>query len=86
MRSSDLTREQLDIVLGQVRASAAYLRRLALRMEQRGFPRDDRLRALVDKAYDALHELTVILHYAKCGRPGGMPLSQPSQHDDAAAQ
>jgi hypothetical protein len=47
-----------------------YLRRLAKRMDKRRFPNDDPLLRSTPKAYDALHELHVNLHYLSC--PSGV--------------
>jgi hypothetical protein len=46
--------------------SINYLHRLRERMEKAGFPPDDKLFALVSKAYDAVHALFVELHYLGC--------------------
>jgi hypothetical protein len=35
-------------------------------MQSRGFPPDDNLLRLTANAYDALHALTVSLHYLSC--------------------
>ena len=43
-----------------------YLNRLERCMEQRGFPVDDKLWARVVDARDAMHALTVAVHYASC--------------------
>ena len=43
-----------------------YLFRLRQRMDKRGFSPDDPLYQLVVNAYDALHPLTVELHYLSC--------------------
>ncbi len=43
-----------------------YLNRLHRRMEKVGFLRDDQSLKLVAKARDAMHELTVELHYESC--------------------
>lgn len=49
-----------------------YLYRLRKRMEEVGFPHDDKLYLLVCKAYDAMYALNVETHYLSCdgvGRP-----------------
>jgi hypothetical protein len=49
-----------------------YLIRLKTRMEKVGFPPDDPLYKLVASAYDAMHRLSVEVHYLSCkgvGRP-----------------
>jgi hypothetical protein len=53
-----------------------YLNRLERRMEACGFLPDDRLLVWVLEARDAMHELTVAMHYTGCrgqvGRDGGL--------------
>ncbi len=46
----------------------AFLGRLRKRMDATGFPPDDRLLKTVNKAYDTMHELRVLLHYLACER------------------
>jgi hypothetical protein len=43
-----------------------YLCRLRERMEKRGFPPNDKLLKLTVAAYNAIHSLTVELHYMSC--------------------
>jgi hypothetical protein len=43
-----------------------YLNRLKRRMEKRRFPSDDKLFQTVLRAYDAIHELNVHVHYLSC--------------------
>ncbi len=68
MQSSDLTREQLEILQEQIRRQGAYLSKLMTRMEKTGFHPLDPIYKRVVKAHDANHELWVHIHYAACGQ------------------
>ena len=58
-----------------------YLYRLRKRMEEVGFPHDDKLSMLVCKAYDAMHALNVETHYLSCDGVG-----MPNKNDDEPAE
>jgi hypothetical protein len=66
MDSTKLRPWQAKAVLCALRPTLGYLYRLLGRMESRGFPPDDNLLKLTANAYDALHALTVSLHYLSC--------------------
>jgi hypothetical protein len=55
-----------DELRQRIRPSLAFLGRLRQRMEHRGFPPDDELYCSVAKAYLAMQELHVRLHYQSC--------------------
>jgi hypothetical protein len=55
-----------DELRQKIRPSLAFLGRLRHRMEQRGFPPEDELYRSVAKAYLAMQELHVRLHYQSC--------------------
>jgi hypothetical protein len=59
----------------------SYLSRLRTRMERTGFPPDDPLLQLVNKAYDAVQHLAVHVHYLSCGSGVGRS-SLPEESDD----
>jgi hypothetical protein len=65
--------EQWEIVGRQLAPLLRYVRRLFNRMEKIGVPNDDKVFVATRKAIDALHELTVRVHYAKCPRGVGKP-------------
>jgi len=69
------TAAQAKILHAAVHRTLGYLFRLRARMEKAGFPPGDKLFGLTDSAYDALHSLSVELHYLSCpsgvGRPSG---------------
>jgi hypothetical protein len=66
MKCDDLTPAQAERLKQSVRPMLGYLGRLKKRMEKRRFPNDDRLFLTVLKAYDAIHELNVHVHYLSC--------------------
>lgn len=58
-----ITVEQAAKVREQLLPSLRHLQALRNRLQQRGFLPDDRLRQLVEQAHDAVHRLTIDLHY-----------------------
>ena len=66
MQSDDLTPAQAEKLKTSPAPMLAYVNRLKKRMEKRRFPNDDRLYLSVLKAYDAIHELNVHVHYLSC--------------------
>jgi hypothetical protein len=70
-----------------IRPMLGYLNRLKRRMEKRRFPSDDKLFQTVLRAYDAIHELNVHVHYLSCesgvGRTAPATDSRPG-NDPAA--
>ena len=66
MNSHDLTSEQARAISERVRQSLGYLHRLKSRMEKRGFPIDDEVYRSAVTAYNALHALSVGVHYLAC--------------------
>ena len=74
MHSKDLSKEQAEALSGGIRPCLRYLGRLQTRMEKAPFPSDDPIYKLVVKAYNAVHHLSVALHYLECDaakRKGG---------------
>ena len=66
MNSRDLTAEQAKQTRQQLLPSLRYLAALRNRVQQCGFPADDPLRQRVEQAHDAVHRLTIELHYLSC--------------------
>jgi hypothetical protein len=66
MNSDDLTPDQCNQIRESVRPALFYLHRLLERMDRRHFHPNDPLRVKAKAAYDALHALTVDLHYRTC--------------------
>lgn len=65
MRSTDLTREQLEATEAVVLRMLRWHGRLRDRMDKLGFPPDDQLRAAVERAWEGVYSLRVAVHYAK---------------------
>jgi hypothetical protein len=68
MDSSELTAEQLEVLLKAIAPARSYAHRLVKRMETRRFLQDDPLLVAARNVDNALHELWVRLHYAHCDR------------------
>jgi hypothetical protein len=51
--------------------TVGYLYRLRERMQKAGFPPGDLLFQRVCQAYDAVHRLSIELHYLSCDGTGG---------------
>lgn len=66
--SSELTAEQCEALQARVFPMLSFLRKLVNRIDQLGFPADDRFRREVQNAYDAIHDLRMALHYMECNR------------------
>ncbi len=66
MPRRQLTAAQASALAEKRRPMLGYLNRLHRRMEKVGFLPDDPALTLVAKARDAMHELTVDLHYESC--------------------
>jgi hypothetical protein len=79
MDSDDLTPEQAGAVYRALVGGMNYLLRLRTRMEKTGFLPNDRLYQMVCKAYDAMHRLSVDLHYRSCKSGVGRPSRDESQ-------
>jgi hypothetical protein len=87
MRSDDLTPAQARQMKATIRPMLGYLNRLKRRMEKRRFPADDKLFQTVLRAYDAIHELNVHVHYLSCesGVGRAVPATDSRPGDDPAA-
>ena len=73
MDRTTMTRDQAKAISETIRKQLGYLHRLRERMVAVGFPPEDLLFKKVEAAYDAMHRLSVELHYIGCegvGRPG----------------
>jgi hypothetical protein len=66
MDSRTLTASQAERLRESLRPQLQYLRRLIARMEKVGFTSPDPLYERVKRAYDAMHDLHVHLHYHGC--------------------
>jgi hypothetical protein len=66
MDSNNIRKDQAATLCRGIHPGLRYLARLRSRMEQAGFLPDDPLFRLVSKAYDAVHALSVHMHYRSC--------------------
>ena len=69
-----------------VRPHLGYLHRLRRRMEQVGFPANDKLLGLVARAEDAAQALFIELHYASCGHGVGRSATPGGEKGDTAGR
>ena len=76
MDSSKLTKTQARQLHNALYPHCNYLFRLRRRMEQLGFTVHDPLFAAVTRAYNAMHELSVEIHYLSCESGVGRPSSE----------
>lgn len=56
-----------------------YLARLQARMVLSGFPPDDKLLSLVNRAYDAMFRLYNEMHYLSCASGVGRPAKEEGE-------
>lgn len=70
MQSHDLTREQCERLAASVGRQLRFLNQVLKRMDAEHFRPDDPLRKKFTAARDAIHSLSVDLHYRSC--PGGI--------------
>jgi hypothetical protein len=76
VNSTDISPEQAKVLLKSIGPTLGYLHRLRTRMEKRCFPPHDRTYEIVCKAYDAMHHLSVHLHYLSVGTGVYLPRSK----------
>jgi hypothetical protein len=72
MNSDNITKAQATVIFDALFPGANYLVRLRDRMQKSSFPPGDKLFQLVEKAHDAMRQLSSELHYMSCdgaGRP-----------------
>jgi hypothetical protein len=62
----ELSRDQLDRLNETIRPMFGYLHRLQGRMDTAGFVPSDKLYRLVSEAFNAMHSLSIELHYRSC--------------------
>ena len=67
MNQRDVMPEHATMIGKALFPNLNYLLRLKTHMEKAGFPPNDPLFALVNQAYDAVHHLSVDVHYRACG-------------------
>jgi hypothetical protein len=74
---SYFTPKQAQELSARLVPALGYLTRLTNRMQQRGWKSDDPAYVAAWQARDALHELTVRLHYQRQGNPGCSKPAEP---------
>ena len=70
MDRESIKKSQAAVINKSLFRSLNYLLRLRERMQQVGFPHDDKLYLMVCKAYDAVHALHIETHYLSCDGVG----------------
>lgn len=73
VESSDLTREQAEILRQHIGDALAYVGRLRRRMEQRQFPHKDPLYLATVETFNSLQHLHITAHYLACRSGVGRP-------------
>ena len=68
-----LTREQARELGERLRPMLVFLLRFRDRLKYTGFEPDGELYRVADKAHDAVHHLSVVLHYESVPRGAGYP-------------
>ena len=71
MDAGHLTREQLDALYAAVSRHLRFCGRLRARMDRLGWEPADPFRSAVERAYDAVHALSVKTHYARMPKQTG---------------
>jgi hypothetical protein len=66
MTSPDLKTWQAAKMKAKLAPTLSYLYRVVQRMNQRGFPPDDKLYQITLHTYQDLHHLCMELHYLSC--------------------
>jgi hypothetical protein len=70
-RGPQLTTKQADAFRNKIRPMLYLLFRCRRRLDAPGFDQKGSIDEAVDKAYSAMHELHITLHYHLCGRGVG---------------
>lgn len=73
MDGNQLTTAQARQLHAHLAPMLGYLNKLRSRMDENGFPRDDRLLLKITEARDAMHGLCVRVHYMTCKTGVGKP-------------
>ena len=81
MDRSDVKKSQAKTISTALFPHMNYLFRLRKRMEEVGFPHNDKLYLLVCNAYDAMHRLSVEIHYLSCDGVGNPPKKEKSEEN-----
>lgn len=68
-----LTTVQAKELADRVRPMLVFLLKFRDRLKYTGFDSDGQLYQVVERAHDAVHHLSVVLHYESCPRGAGYP-------------
>jgi hypothetical protein len=82
VNSDDLTKRQLETLKAQTRWMLRYLARLQRRMIKRKFLESDPLLQRVRAAHNAVHALSVELHYLSVESGAGRPARSARRRED----
>ena len=81
MDSTKITTAQAEVLKRHTRPMLRYLGAMLKRMHKRRFPPQDELLRSTQKAYNAVHELNVRIHYLSCSGGVGTPGKQPRKYE-----
>ena len=84
MDRETIKKSQAKVIGSALFPGMNYLYRLRERMQKVGFPHDDKLYQLVCNAYDAMHRLSVEIHYLSCDGVGNPPNKENSEENVVA--
>ena len=84
MDRETIKKSQAKIISSALFPGMNYLYRLRERMQKVGFPHDDKLYLLVSNAYDAMHRLSVEVHYLSCDGVGNPPKKEEAEEKTVA--
>jgi len=70
MERPRLTTKQADALRDRIRPMLHFLHRCRRRLDALGFDEKGAIYRAIDKAYCAMHELHMTLHYESCDRGG----------------
>jgi hypothetical protein len=68
MERPTITSTQATAFRDKIRPMLYFLYRCRSRLDSRGFDQKSTVYEAIDKAYSAMHELHITLHYHSCGR------------------
>jgi hypothetical protein len=80
MNRPRLTPKQADALRDRIRPMLHFLFRCRRRLDALGFDEKSAIYQAIDKAYCAMHDLHMKLHYESCGHGVGKP---PDERPDA---
>ena len=85
MDRETIKKSQAKVISSALFPGMNYLYRLKERMQKVGFPHNDKLYLLVYNASDAMHRLSVEVHYLSCDGVGN-PLKKENSEETTVAK